>query len=392
MLMAYRCAYCLIASTDRRRPMDFSSEFELDDDVIYLNHAAVAPWPRRTVEAVMRFAEENRRRGAQNYPRWNAVEQRLRKRLQHLIGARSSDEIALLKSTSEGLSVVAEGLDWRAGDNVVFPAQEFPSNRVVWDALHTHGVAARSIDLAGAPDPEAALLAAIDDRTRLLSVSSVQYDTGLRLDLARLGRACEAAEVLFCVDAIQSLGAVPLDVRGIRADFVVADGHKWLLGPEGLALFYCRRELLDSLRLHQFGWHMVEHLGDYDRRDWAPARSARRFECGSPNMLGIHALDASLSLLADMGADRVYQKVMANSNYLIEAIDRIANRYRLVTPRAADRRAGIVSFVPVDGDVRDIQQQLMTAGVVCAVRSGAIRFSPHFHTGRQDLERAVLLL
>lgn len=372
--------------------MDFSSEFELDDGVIYLNHAAVAPWPRRTVEAVATFAEENRRRGAQNYPRWTAVEQCLRERLQQLIGARSSDEIALLKSTSEGLSVVAAGLDWHAGDNVVFPAQEFPSNRIVWEALHAYGVAARSVDLAGAADPEAMLLAAIDDRTRLLSVSSVQYDSGLRLDLARLGRACETAEVLFCVDAIQSLGAVPLNVREIRADFLVADGHKWLLGPEGLALFYCRRELLDSLRLHQFGWHMVEHLGDYDRRDWAPARNARRFECGSPNMLGIHALAASLSLLADVGADRIYKKVMANSDFLIGALDRIADRYRLVTPRAADRHAGIVSFVPVDRDVRDIHQQLMAAGVVCAVRGGAIRFSPHFHTDRQQLERAVDLL
>ena len=372
--------------------MDFASEFELDDDVIYLNHAAVAPWPRRTVEAVARFAEENRRRGAQNYPRWTAVEQRLRERLQQLIGARSSDEIALLKSTSEGLSVVAQGLDWRAGDNVVFPAQEFPSNRIVWEALRSRGVEARGVDLAGVPDPEAALLAATDARTRLVSVSSVQYDTGLRLDLARLGRTCEAAEILFCVDAIQSLGAVPVDVRGIRADFVVADGHKWLLGPEGLALFYCRRELLDSLRLHQFGWHMVEHLGDYDRRDWAPARSARRFECGSPNMLGIHALDASLSLLEDVGVDRLHNQVMANSDYLIEAIDRMTNRYRLVTPRAAARRAGIVSFVPLEGDVRDIHQRLMAAGVVCAVRGGAVRFSPHFHTARHDLERALDLL
>lgn len=372
--------------------MDVTREFALDPNVIYLNHAAVAPWPTRTAEAVARFAEENRRRGAQHYPVWAEVEQRLRERLQRLIGARTSDEIALLKSTSEGLSVIAQGLDWRPGDNMVIPAQEFPSNRIAWEALAGFGVQVRSVDIASNPDPESALLSAFDDRTRLLSVSSVQFDSGLRLDLGRLGRACESAGVLFCVDAIQSLGAIPLDVRGIRADFVVADGHKWLLGPEGLALFYCRRELLGSLRLHQFGWHMVEHLGDYDRRDWEPAHSARRFECGSPNMLGIHALDASLSLLEEAGGEHVYRKIMNNTSYLIDIIINNYPEYRLVTPLPEERHAGIVSFRPESGDVRELHRHLQAGGVVCALRNGAIRFSPHFHTPRRDLERAIALL
>lgn len=372
--------------------MDIALEFPLDPDVIYLNHAAVAPWPARTAEAVSRFAEENRRRGAEHYPAWAEVEQRLRERLQRLIGARSSDEIALLKSTSEGLSVVAHGLEWHPGDNVVVPTQEFPSNRIVWEALAAHGVQVRSVDIASSPDPEAALLNAFDEHTRLLSVSSVQFDSGLRLDLARLGRACEAAEVLFCIDAIQSLGAVPLDVREVRADFVVADGHKWMLGPEGIALFYCRRELLETLRLHQFGWHMVEHLGDYDRRDWEPARNARRFECGSPNMLGIHALDASLSLLEEAGGGLIYRNLMNNTSYIIDVLSNLSSEYHLSTPRTEDRHAGIVSFRPVSGEVRDLHQRLQAGGVVCALRSGAIRFSPHFHTPRRDLERALALL
>jgi selenocysteine lyase/cysteine desulfurase len=372
--------------------MDISQEFPLDPALVYLNHAAVAPWPKRTADAVARFAEENCRRGAQRYPAWADVEQRLRERLQRLIGARSSGEIALLKSTSEGLSVIAQGLDWRAGDNVVVPAQEFPSNRIVWEALGTCGVQVRSVDIAELPDPESALLAAFDGRTRLLSVSSVQFDSGLRLDLARLGRACEAAGVLFCVDAIQSLGAVPLNVREIRADFVVADGHKWMLGPEGIALFYCRQELLENLRLHQFGWHMVEHLGDYDRRDWEPARSARRFECGSPNMLGIHALGASLSVLEEAGSAFIYRNIMRNSSYLIDIITNLSNKYHLVTAAAETRHAGIVSFRPLKEDVHETHRRLQAAGVVCAVRSGTIRFSPHFHTPQHDLERAVALL
>ncbi len=371
--------------------MHLDEEFSLTPDLIYLNHAAVAPWPMRTAAAIRTFTDENLQRGAQHYPQWLLVEQRLRERLQQLIGARAADEIALLKNTSEGLSVIAHGLDWRAGDNVVIPASEFPSNRIVWESLAEYGVEVRAIDIRNCDDPEAALLQAFDARTRLLSVSAVQYDSGLRLDLTRLGRACEDAEVLFCVDAIQSLGALPLRVREIRADFVVADGHKWLLGPEGVALFYCRRELFERLRLRQYGWHMVEHPHDFDRRDWQPATTARRFECGSPNMLGIHALEASLGLLQEIGDTAVAERILANSAYLIEQLTAI-NGVEIVTPVAAGRHAGIVSFKTAARDMQALHSQLQQAGVICAVRGGALRFSPHFYTPREHLARALELL
>ena len=372
--------------------MPFADEFPLEADVVYLNHAAVSPWPARTAAAVKAFANENVHRGAQYYPRWLEVEQRLRERLQRLIGARSSGEIALLKSTSEGLSVIAQGLDWQPGDKVIIPSGEFPSNRIVWEALSRYGVEVQPIDLYSGTDPEQALIAAIDDRTRLVSVSSVQFDTGLRLDLKRIGLACESAGSLFCVDAIQSLGAIPLDVRNIRADFVVADGHKWLLGPEGLALFYCRRELLDRLRLYQFGWHMIERVYDFERRDWQPATSARRFECGSPNMLGAHALDASLSLLEDLGIDAIAERVLDNTGYLFERLAERTAAYRTVTPSQSDRHAGIFSFVPLGEEVQAVHQRLQADGVVCAVRNGALRFSPHFYTSRDCMDRALALL
>lgn len=372
--------------------MDLTSEFQQDPTLIYLNHAAVSPWPTRTTAAVKRFAEENRQIGARDYPRWRVVEDRLRERLRKLIDARSTDEIALLKSTSEGLSVIAHGLDWVPGDKVIVPQQEFPSNRIVWESLAAHGVEVQWVDLQAQDDPEAALLAAIDGRTRLMSVSSVQYDSGLRLNLVRLGLACEAAEVLFCVDAIQSLGALPLEVRKIRADFVVADGHKWMLGPEGLALFYCRRELLGKLKLHQFGWHMVEHLGDFDRHDWQPASNARRFECGSPNMLGIHALEASLSLVDELGMEFVSESILKNTGYLIDNIEIMQDKYSLITPRARDRHAGILSFKPLQEEVTDLHKRLQIQDVVCAVRGGALRLSPHFYTPRRQLEQVLAML
>lgn len=372
--------------------MDITMEFQLDPGLLYMNHAAVSPWPKRTVAAIKQFAEENRYIGARDYPQWMIKEQQLRERLQRLIHARSTDEIALLKSTSEGLSVIAHGLDWMSGDNVVVPTQEFPSNRIVWESLADKGVQVNWVDLRRQEDPEAALLAAIDKRTRLMSVSSVQYDTGLRLDLTRLGRACENAEVLFCVDAIQSLGALEMNVREIRADFVVADGHKWMLGPEGLALFYCRRELLGRLKLHQYGWHMVELLGDFDRLEWQPASSARRFECGSPNMLGIHALEASLSLIEEVGIHSIEIAVMKNTSYLIDKIKSMDNKYALYTAQNPDRHAGIVSFIPLHEEVSDLHKRLQSQNVVCAVRGGALRLSPHFYTPRRQLDQVLALL
>jgi cysteine desulfurase/selenocysteine lyase len=369
-------------------PNDFSDEFPLDPGLIYLNHAAVSPWPRRTAAAVQRFAEENMRRGASHYPRWMETEAHLREQCRSLLNAASTDDIALLKNTSEALSVVAHGLEWRPGDNVVTSNQEFPSNRIVWQSLQDMGVETRCVDLNQDASPEQALAAGMDDRTRLLAISSVQYASGLRLDLSRLGAACREREVLFCIDAIQSLGALPLDVQACGADFVMADGHKWLLGPEGCAVFYVKPQVRDRLRLRQYGWHMVEAHMDFARQDWQAAASARRFECGSPNMLGIHALSESLALLAEVGMDEVATRVLANSAYLI---DTLANQpdIELLTARQAGRYAGIVTFRHRRIDSAELHRRLMARNVICAQRGEGVRFSAHFYTRPEQLEAAV---
>ena len=364
-------------------------EFPESEDLVYLNHAAVGPWPRRTCAAVQQFAEENFRQGARGYPQWLRVERALKGQLQRLVNAPAIEDIALLKNTSEALSVIAHGLSWQRGDNVVICSQEFPSNRIVWESLREYGVECRVVAIdARTADPEALLLAATDQSTRLLSVSSVQYASGLRMDLARLGAHCHAHGVLFCVDAIQSLGVLPLDVQAIHADFVVADGHKWLLGPEGLALFYCAAEQRALLRLHQYGWHMVERHDDFDAASWAAARSARRFECGSPNMLGIHALHASLSLIEELGLDFITDNILRNSQYLFDAINNDAS-LELLTPTESGRFAGIVTFCSRREDSRALYARLMAHGVVCAARGGGVRFSPHFYTQSTGLERAI---
>lgn len=371
--------------------MNLEQEFALREDVVYLNHAAVSPWPRRTAEAVAQFAEENAVQGSLDYPKWLQTEQALREQMAALLNAASADDVALVKNTSEGLSLVAYGLEWQAGDNVVTSDQEFPSNRIVWESLADQGVEVRAAALDRGDSPEEALFERVNENTRLIAISSVQYATGLRMDIEQIGRFCREKEILFCVDAIQSLGAVRVDVQSAAVDFLAADGHKWMLGPEGLGLFYVRPEVRDRLKLPQFGWHMVEDAGNFDRKAWQIAGSARRFECGSPNMLGIHALQASLSLLFEHGLDRVHDAVLERSRRLLEAFADCPN-LELITSPAPGRYAGIVTVRHRRRSQGELFELLRQNGIFCALRGGGIRLSPHFYTPTGQLESTIDLL
>ena len=367
----------------------YESEFPLDDSIIYLNHAAVSPWPQRTANAVKQFADENAALGSQNYLRWVATEKSLKQQLQRLVNAESSDEIALLKNTSEALSVVAYGLPWQQGDSVVITDQEFPSNRVVWESLQKYGVATRIATVTGSDSPETAIIETLDKTTQLLSVSAVQYGTGLKLDLAVLGAACRERGILFCVDAIQCIGAVEFDVQASHADFVMADAHKWMMGPEGIALFYCRKAVMDRLDLKQYGWHMLEDSTNYDSHEWEVAHGARRFECGSPNMTGVHALHASMTLIEEVGMPTIEHLVLENSRFMTDFFLQRTDRYQLVTPEPGSRHAGIVTVRPLNESAESLFEALGMKRIMCALRGGGIRFSPHFYTPRKRLFSAL---
>ncbi len=334
---------------------------------------------------------ETGKEGGSHYGNWTAVERSVREQAAQLINATNADDIALLKNTSEALSVVAYGFPWQHGDNVVIADEEFPSNRIVWESLRDRGVTVREVRLRDQPDPERALLDAADARTRLLSVSSVQYASGLRMDLTRLGGACRTRGIAFCVDAIQGLGAIAHDVEAMHIDFLMADAHKWLLGPEGIALFYCRPEWRERLALFQYGWRMIADVGNYDRRDWRPADSARRFECGSPNMLGIHALNASLSLLLEVGIDVIEQRVLNRAHRLFSEIGARPG-LELLTSTDSGRYAGIVTFRVRNRDSQALWRHLTEHKVVCAVRGGGIRFSPHCYIPEPQLEESLKLV
>jgi len=367
------------------------SEWNLRDELIHLNHAAVGPWPQRTKIAINQFVEENVTQGSLNYLQWVRIERELKQNLQQLINAKRLTEIALLKNTSEALSVVAYGLAWKSGDNIVISNQEFPSNTIVWESLKPKGVEVRYADLYSAETPEQALCELCDENTKLLSISSVQYATGLKMDCEQLGKFCRNNDILFCIDAIQSIGAEAFDVQKNLADFVVADGHKWMLGPEGVALFYCREDVMDQLSLTQYGWHMVENYLDYDDKHWELAKSARRFECGSPNMLGIHGLNASASLLLEVGMPQVVEQLQDNVSFLINEISQLP-QYRIKSDQNLERRSGIVSFELENRPTEELFEHLKTNNIFCAMRAKRIRFSPHYYTEKLKLHRTIQIL
>ncbi|WP_250658193.1 aminotransferase class V-fold PLP-dependent enzyme [Alkalimarinus coralli] len=363
------------------------SEFPLHNDICYLNHAAVSPWPKRTQLAVSSFAEENAIFGATNYLEWLKTESALRAHLAKLINAPSPSDIALSKSTSEALSIIAYGLQWEQGDEIVISNQEFPSNRIVWESLSNKGVNLKVVNI-DKDDPVSAIEKRLTSKTKLVSISSVQYASGLKIDIDRLGKVCKQKNVLFCVDAIQSLGAYKFDIAQSLADFVVADGHKWMMGPEGLALLYVKPEVRDSMTLNQYGWHMVKHRGDYTRNSWELAPDATRFECGSPNMLGIHALNASLSLINEIGIETISEALDSNISYLIGKLKDIPG-IEFVSSIEHPRLAGIVTFTVNGIEPNELYSELMKAGVICACRGGGVRFSPHFYTPEHVIDRAI---
>lgn len=359
-------------------------EFPILERCLYANHAAIAPWPARVARAVKAFADEASQQGALGYRHWLARERALRERLAEFIGAASADDIALLKNTSEGVSLFAAGVPLEPGDNLVIPAGEFPSNRLPWLAQRARGAEVREVSVPRDGDAEQALLDAIDRRTRVLAVSAVHWANGFRLDIERLGAHCQRAGVLFFVDAIQQLGALPLDVQAAHVDGLAADAHKWLLGPEGIAVFHTSERAREQLVLQQHGWHMLERPFHFDVPEREPVAGAQRFEAGSPNSLGQAALHEALGLLLEFGMEHVARRVLANTAMLVDGLGRI-DGLRCQAPPDEHRRSGIVGFEPLQGALPDWLARLKDHGVVAAMRGATIRLSPHFYQGEEQI-------
>lgn len=352
----------------------------------YFDHAAVAPLSGPARDAMAAWTADVAENGDAHWPTWAAKLEECRRRGAALVGA-TPDEIALIRNTTEGINFVVEGYPWQAGDNVVLPADEFPSNRYPWQRLAGLGVDVRIVPMDGTDADVDRLAAAMDSRTRVLTASWVGYASGRRVDPGTLAELAHAQSALFFLDAIQGLGVFPLDVCNSGIDFLAADGHKWLLGPEGAGLFYIRRELLDRLRPMGIGWNSVVTAGDFARTEWDLKPTAARYEGGTPNMAGFAGLNASLALLAEFDPQAIADRVLDLAE---AACDRVRSLGAVIVgDRRRERASGIVSFELPGKNPVAIRKQLLEAGIVVSCRAGRLRISPHTYNNDADIERLV---
>lgn len=377
------------AATDSRWAR-FRSLMPVTERWSYMDHAAVAPIPAPTRDCMLEWCRQLAADGDVVWPQWAERVEGVRRRCAALVGADTA-EIAFVSNTTAGINVVAEGLDWRAGDNVVTLANEFPSNVYPWMNLADKGVETRRVAIEGGAVDLERLLAHCDRRTRLITVSWVSYCTGWRLDLAPLVARAHEAGILVFLDAIQGLGVFSLDVRRTPVDFLAADGHKWLLGPEGAGILYVRRELLERLRPTGVGWNSVSHAHDFHRIQFDLRPSAERFEGGSRNMVGVLALGASVELLMEMGLSSgesaVADRVLAIADQAAARLQRAGAV--IVNPCPAEHRSGIVLFDVPGHDALQVRRECLQAGVVLSCRAGHLRISPHGYASDDDVERLV---
>jgi selenocysteine lyase/cysteine desulfurase len=350
----------------------------------FFNHAAVSPIPRAAAQALRRFADQAES-VAYLDTGWYRDLAALRESVARMMNA-TKEEVAFVKNTSEGIATVANGIDWNEADRIVTTDVEYPANVYPWIEVSR----SRGCELVRVPPRTESLIEAADHpRTRLLSLSHVQYATGQRHDLVAIGAFCRARGILFCVDAIQTLGVLPVDVRAMNVDYLSAGGHKWLLGPEGTGVFFCQRELIERTKPALIGWMNVADPLNYGKIDYTLRDDARRYEPGSYNVAGLLGLKASVDLLSSPGVDSVSQRLRAVTNRLVEGL--IEKGYRVASPRGGDEWSGIVSFsAAAPSTHQQIWQRLRTDHrTEIAVRDNRLRCAPHFYNTDEQIDRLI---
>lgn len=371
----------------RMMQLNVGEEFPVTRRWAFLDHAAVAPMTARARRALHEWTDDLTENGVVNEPHWLKRVEQVRGWAAQLLNA-DPGETAFIKNTSEGIGFVAEGYPWRPGDNVVIAAEEYPANVYPWMNLAGRGVETRFVPSRGARVAVDDLISRLDAATRVVSLSFVEFSSGFRNDLDAIGALCRERGILFCVDAIQGLGVLPLDVRRAPVDFLAADGHKWLLGPEGAGLFWARPEALDRLRPVGVGWNSVVGSWHFSTIDFRLKPNAGRYESGTLNVGGVVALGASIELLLSVGIAEIERRVVELTEYVCER--GLSAGLEVFSSRADGERSGIVSLVVPGGDVKELVRRGRAEGVVVSARAGRLRVSPHFYNTRADIDRLFL--
>lgn len=360
------------------------AEFPVTRNWAYLDHAAVAPLPRRSGDRMREWVAEQEANGVVHWPSWERKLEVLRRNLATLIHA-DPDEIAFINSTTQGIGLIAEGYPWREGENVVTAAEEYPSNIYPWLNLASRGVELRTVPSRdGRVCPED-LERAMDDRTRVLTISHVEWSSGFRNDLDVLSELCRRRGVALFVDAIQGLGPLELDVSRTPIDFLAADGHKWLLGPEGAGFLYVRRDWIDRLRPLGVGWHSVTASYNTPGIHYNLKPNAQRWEGGSFNMPGLQTFGASVELFLELGPTVVSARILDRAASVRERARR--SGWGVFGSTRPQDLSGIVVLEREGTDPDAFVRAARERGIAISCRRGRVRISPHLYNDDSDLDR-----
>ena len=361
---------------------EYRREFPITKNVSFFNNAAISAPPLRVADAVNALMLQFGNEGLTHYPEWMKMVAKTRGLFARLINAASS-EICFTSNTSEGLSMVAAGLSWKPGDKVIVPVPDFPSNVYPWVNLERFGVEVCFLQKTEGRFDVSDIKAMLRPGTRLITASSTDFTTGFRCDLEELGEFCRQKGILLCVDAIQSLGAIPLDVKSCGVHFLASGGHKWLLSTMGIGALYISEEADGLLHPTKVGWRSVENEEDFYNLELKLKNDARRFEPGTLNLAGIAALGTALEMLLEIGIERIFTRISALNDIISSEL---GNRgLKVISPLGPVNRSGILSFIPVDAG--KLFRHLLKRKVLAAQRGNAVRLSPHFYNDESDIEK-----
>lgn len=365
--------------------------FPVTERAIYFNHAAVSPPPLKTIEAIQSQLRDVSENGSVNFRNWVAVKERARQLVAGMLGARP-EQVAFMRNTSDGLSTVANGLDWRPGDNLVTFRNEFPSNIYPWlrvrDAL---GVEVRMCEERDGRIDLDELIRLIDARTRVVAISHIQYASGFRADLERLGRAARAHDALLVVDAIQALGVVPINVESELIDVAAAACHKWLLTPEGVGLLYLSSRARERIQPTLVGWISVPNPEDYSNFEQGWKSGALAWETGTGPAALIYGLEASLDLLTAAGVPNIQLHLETLTDHLCDKLR--DTDYQVVSSRRSGEKSQIVCIRHAAGlTSMDLYSHLKKRNIITAPRGDRLRISPHLYNTLEEIDELVKAL
>ncbi|MFZ1730987.1 MAG: aminotransferase class V-fold PLP-dependent enzyme [Bacteroidota bacterium] len=356
----------------------------LESGKIYLNHAATGPWSRYVENNVQEFIEGRARGSIDVFADTIRIIGEARSMAANMIGTDSS-RIAFIQNTSEGLNVLAAGLEWKAGDRILLIDKEFPSNIYPFLNARRHGV---EIDFVPQREGRVSIgdvEAAMTPRTRLVAVSWVQFLSGFRIDLAALRQICDRFGALLSVDAIQGIGALRLDLRTTPVDFLSAGAQKWQLGPQGVAIIYVSERVQEMISQSHLGWISVQNAWNFFDYDNPLQEDARRYENGTYNSIGITGYHGALRLFEDIGHDRVEELVRANAAHTYSRACELG--FEIITPEEESDRAGIITFRHERAE--ELQQHLLQKNIVVSARVGHVRLAPHCYNTVDEIDEVL---